>query len=193
MCNEDTEVCKCKYKFTSEHPGHGYSYLKKRKHPIILVASMKAGMLCNIEYLKLHEESNIDEEVVQLRENYALFANMLFLPFRELEDLKDDGGSFWGKFKQAFNATEEERNDSISINGSTLWQYGKKILQNIQDRITIEKLKRINDPLKQGTKLPVSLSTKENEKRTEDTNTIDIDSFYPAEDSNDDVLQPLIK
>ncbi len=44
--------------------------------------------------------------------------------------------------------------------------------------------------MKQGTKLPVSLSTEENEKRTEDTNTIDIDSFYPAEDSNDDVLQP---
>ncbi len=43
--NEDTEVCKCKYKFTSEHPGHGYSNLKKRKHPIIPVVSMKAGML----------------------------------------------------------------------------------------------------------------------------------------------------
>ncbi len=93
-------------------------------------------MLCNIEYLKLHEESNIDEEVVKLRGNYALFANMLFLPFRELEDLKNDEGLFWGKFKQAFNATEEEQNDSISMNGSTFWQYGKKILQNIQDRIT---------------------------------------------------------
>ena len=78
---------------------------------------MKTGMLCNIEYLKLHEESNIDEEVVKLRENYALFANMLFLPFRELEDLKNDEGSFWGKFKQAFNATEEEQNDSISMMG----------------------------------------------------------------------------
>jgi hypothetical protein len=76
------------------------------------------------------------------------------------------------------------------MNGSTFWQYGKKILQNIQDRITIEMLKRIDDPVKRGTKLPESLSTEENEKRTEDTNTVDIDSFDPAEDSNYDVLQP---
>ncbi len=89
----------------------------------------------------------------------------MFYPFQQLNDLKYNG-SYWKLFN---NELERHNNKEKTV----FWKKGFEILQNIQDRSTLEKhVKRARDP--------ISITTK-NEKPNE-TNSIQTES--PVGSSN---------
>ena len=55
----------------------------------------------------------------------------MFYPFRKLEDLKTNG-SYWNTFSNQLKKYIEQ-------NGTKFWKKGFEILQNIQDRLTMDK------------------------------------------------------
>ena len=129
--------------FLEDHPGHHYSYLTKLDNFVIPKISMTAGKLCSIKELKIGNE-NPGEDVVKKRENYAKYANMLFLPFRQLSDLQE-GNSYWTKFRSSFSkpSVADGGENNSSNDGTTdttasddgrnaqFWPKGKEFLQNI--------------------------------------------------------------
>jgi hypothetical protein len=73
-------------------------------------------------------------------------ALLMFYPFRSLNDLTIEG-SYWEKFSQELQRHLERKITKIS-------KKGFKILQNINDRMTLQKqLKRANDPIYMTTKV----------------------------------------
>ena len=79
-----------------------FSYLKELKLPVISKISMKKGVICDIELLKMDEE-NPSTEVERLREGYAKLANMLFIPFTDLHELRDEiDDTYWTRFKNGY-------------------------------------------------------------------------------------------
>ncbi len=69
----------------------------------------------------------------------------MFYPFRQLNDLKYDG-SYWKLFH---NELGRHNNNEETV----FWKKGFEILQNIQDRSTLEKhVKRARDPISITTK-----------------------------------------
>ena len=69
----------------------------------------------------------------------------MFYPFRQLNDLKYNG-SYWRLF-------QNELQKHIKKEDTVFWKKGFKILQNIQDRSTLEKhVKRARDPISTTTK-----------------------------------------
>jgi hypothetical protein len=86
---------------------------------------------------------------------YAKMALLMFYPCRQLDDLKDNG-SYWRLF-------QNELQKHIKKEDTVFWKKGFEILQNIQDRSTLEKnVKRARDP--------ISIITK-NEKTNESIGT----------------------
>jgi hypothetical protein len=76
---------------------------------------------------------------------YAKIALLMFYPFRQLNDLKYDG-SYWRLF-------HNELEKHINKEDTVFWKKGFQILQNIQDRSTLEKhVKRARDPISITTK-----------------------------------------
>ncbi len=64
----------------------------------------------------------------------------MFYPFRQLNDLKTDG-SYWKLFRK-------ELKKHINNEDTVFWKKGFEILQNIQERSTLEKhVKRARDPI----------------------------------------------
>jgi len=158
---EEDHNTKKKLPFLNDHPGHRYAYLQKLKHHVIPKISMTNGKICNIELLQIGNRRPT-EDTRQLRENYAKYALMLFKPFRTLTDLQYEG-SYWQQF----------------LMSQDLWNHGKRVLQNIQTRMTVEKhMKRPPDPLVLSTNRPESTyrrSNKEDEEQFDiDINTLDI-------------------
>ena len=119
--------------FLEDHPGSEYSCLEKNDQIVIPKLSIPANTLCNLEELNL-SLINPNESIRSKREAYAKVALMLFCPFRELDDLVSESGSYWEKFR------EEQNTDNF-------WPKGKEILQNIQTRKDAEKLRRARDPV----------------------------------------------
>ena len=69
----------------------------------------------------------------------------MFYPFRQLNDLKYDR-SYWRVF-------HNELEKHINKEDTVFWKKGFEILQNIQDRATLEKhVKRARDPISITTK-----------------------------------------
>ncbi len=69
----------------------------------------------------------------------------MFYPFRQLNDLKYNG-RYWKLFH---NEVERHNNKEETV----LWKKGFEILQNIQDRSTLEKhVKHARDPISITTK-----------------------------------------
>ncbi len=69
----------------------------------------------------------------------------MFYPFRQLNDLTYDG-SYWRLF-------HNELQKHINKKDTVFWKKGFKILQNIQDRSTLEKhVKRARDPISNTSK-----------------------------------------
>ena len=124
--------------FTDDHPGAPYSYLKRRKNIVIPKISAPPGKFCYLKSLDL-SCNKPSETTCFFREDYAKYALMLFLPFRDLHDLKDVDGSYWTKFISA------------KKNGGMFWRKGLDILQNMQTRLNAEKMKRVDDALSQNT------------------------------------------
>ena len=75
-------------------------------------------MICDVGDLDIKND-NPDEDVKEKREFYAQIALLLFLPFRNEDDLKYEE-SFWMRYM-------------ISLEDGTFWSKGLEILQNIQD------------------------------------------------------------
>ena len=82
---DDNDLRKRHY-FLEGHPGHSYAYLKRRKHIVIPVVSMKENMLCDIAALALDRDS-ASKGVITCRKNYAEQALMMFYPYRTIDDI----------------------------------------------------------------------------------------------------------
>jgi NADPH-dependent glutamate synthase beta subunit-like oxidoreductase len=72
---------------------------------------------------------------------YAKMALIMFYPFHELSDLTCIGESYWKTFQQELTSHHKKE-------VTKFWKKGFKILQNIQDRLTLQKiLKRPRDSI----------------------------------------------
>lgn len=116
-------------KFCETHPGRKFCNLGKLKLKVIPKVYMPQGKLCNIKDLKIKEDK-VDAETMKKREDYAKMALLMFYPLRNLDDIKLNK-SHWGLFHQQL--TRHQKGKS-----TTFWSKGFRILQNIQDRITMD-------------------------------------------------------
>ena len=120
-----------KYKFKDSHPGYKFSHLTELKHPTIPKISLPRDKLCPIEELELHL-INLNEDTIDKREMYAKMALIMFSPFCELSDLTCNGESYWKTFQQELTSHHKKE-------VTKFWKKGFEILQNIQDRLTLQK------------------------------------------------------
>jgi hypothetical protein len=159
-----------KYKFKKSHPGYKFSHLTELKHPTIPKISMPGDKLCPIEELELRV-TNPNEITIEKREMYAKMALIMIYPFRGLSDLTCIGESYWKTFHQELTSHHNKK-------VTKFWKKGFEILQNIQDRLTLQKhLKRPRDPI---------FMTTVNEKPNEEKKT---KSQSPDENKVMDILQ----
>ena len=113
--------------------------------------------------------TNPSQLVVGKREMYAKIALLMFYPFRQLNDLKCDG-SYWKIF-------HNELEKHINKEDTVFWKKGFEILQNIQDRSTLEKhVKHARDPISITTKnkKPNETNSKQTKPPIGSSNVIDI-------------------
>ena len=88
------------------------------------------------------DDNDVELKVKDLIENYARKALLLFLPFRDKDDLvTNDTNSYWDKFKNAKRFNQ-------------LYPKALDILQNIQDKHNATKIKKRGDWLHQNTSEP---------------------------------------
>jgi hypothetical protein len=93
----------------------------------------------------------------------------MFYPFQQLNDLKCDG-SYWKMF-------HNELEKHINKEDTVFWKKGFEILQNIQDRSTLEKqVKRARDPISITTKneKPNKTNSRQTKSSVGSRNVIDI-------------------
>lgn len=127
------------FPFKSSHPGHKFSHLAELSQEVIPKISLPPGRICSIENLEWNRTEG-NETVDKFRDDYAKLALLMFYPFRTLADLKLDG-SYWKRFSTELSCYKNGKD-------FTFWEKGFDILQNIQDRVTLEKdLKRARDPV----------------------------------------------
>ncbi len=129
---------------------------------------MPKGKLCPLNELDL-KCTNPPHHVVGEREMYAKIALLMFYPFQQLNDLKCDG-SYW---KMLRNELEKHINKEDTV----FWKKGFEILQNIQNRSTLEKYtKRARDPILITTKneKPNKTNCKHTKSPVGSSNVIDI-------------------
>ena len=135
--------------------------MKKRKH-FVIPQITSTNKFPNISLLKIGEENPTDD-VVNVREQYAKMALLLFYPFRARSDLIEDG-SFWKKYR-------------TSVREGTFWPKGLEILQNIQDiNYNCPQLQKPVDPITASTTLRKHEKDKElNRSNQVDENTVSLD------------------
>jgi hypothetical protein len=68
--------------FESEHPGRRYCYLARAAKEFIPKVSSPKDMICDLEHLELDSRDQASQPAVELREDYAKCAIILFYPFR---------------------------------------------------------------------------------------------------------------
>ena len=98
---------------------------------VIPKLSLPRGKLCNIELLKI-DVNDSDTDTVLLREQYAKIALLMFYPFCRINDLMIED-SFWMLFDQ-------QQIMHFDNKKTRFWAKGFEILQNIQDRVALEKV-----------------------------------------------------
>ena len=143
---------KQKWRFNKSHPGFHFSQLCELKKMVIPKVYLQKGKLCNIEDVKLQQcQSDVDEDVKNLRENYTKMALMMFYPYRTHCDLLKNG-SHWELFndertryfenKRQTNKIQHQNGDDSchqpELPQSKFWEKGFDILQNMQNRNTME-------------------------------------------------------
>ena len=160
---EDNDVDNLRFK--KEHPGYKFVKLKKTKH--IKVPIIYSSQFDDIELLEMEKNQNdIGYDVKKLRENYARKALLLFLPFRNKDDLVNQNtNSYWDKFEDAKRFNQ-------------LYPKALDILQNIQDRHNANKIKKRGDWLHQNTSEPQSDDINE-ENNQDNTEEDDLDQLIP--------------
>ncbi len=96
-------------------------------------------MVCPLKDLQLNTMKPT-EESHEKREIYAKIALLMFYPFRCLADLRIEG-SYWKKFYQQLQ-------NHLKHKKTIFWHKGFDVLQNINDRMTLEKeLKQAKDSI----------------------------------------------
>ena len=167
--------------FTKDHPGSSFCYLRERKLEVIPKTSLPEGKLCKLEELELGSECP-SQGATEKREDYAKMALLMFYPFRDREDLLKVNGSYWELFDQ------EREKSFICQDSTTFWPKGFEILQNIQDRMTLDKkMTRARDPiLKEGKPPQVDETDSSSKKRKDDDSAIDISEFCKDGDSEEE-------
>jgi hypothetical protein len=136
-----------KYEFKETHPGHKFSHLIHLRFPCIPRIALPKGKLCLLDELDLNC-TNPPQHVVVKREMYAKIALLMFYPFRQLNDLRYNG-SYWRLF-------HNELKIHINKGNTVFWKKGFEILQNIQDRSTLQNhVKRARDPISMNTKIEI--------------------------------------
>ncbi len=172
-----------KYPFKKSHPGYHFSQLVQLKLPVIPKISLPRGKLPDIALLKMND-SEVDEAVSERREYYAKMALLMFYPFRTAEDLMIND-SYWEKFRHELQLHLQHRKEN-SINNypkiklpiAKFWPKGFEILQNMQDRLTLEKhLKRAKDPILLQTKCTEPESSDNKKERNDGPLLPDITEF----------------
>lgn len=133
--------------FTSGHPGRRYCYLKKAKKQYVPKVSSPKGIICDLEMLELDvdNDTEVNEVALEMREDYARYALILFCPFRGQELFSLDETNYdclWKKFMTLVNADDGD---------NSFWKEGKKILQYTQDRIQSTKTRLPADELEATT------------------------------------------
>jgi hypothetical protein len=118
------------YKFSETHPGHEFSHLIKSKHKIVPRIALPTETVCWLKDLQLNTMKPT-EESLEKHEIYAKMALLMFHPFRSLAYLTIEG-CYWKKISQELQRHLEHK-DTI------IWHKGFDILQNINDRMTLEK------------------------------------------------------
>ena len=142
-----------KYNFNQSHPGYKFSYLTELNHPTIPRIALPKDKLCPLNELQLNAKNPTDDSFDK-REMYAKMALLMFHPFRQLTDLTFEE-SYWKKIHQEL--TKHNKNEN-----TIFWKKGFEILQNIQDRDTLQKhVRRARDPISM-----VTVNEKPDEKKT---------------------------
>jgi len=195
-CND--EESSVQIEFQDGHPGKRYAFLTKRKFPVIPTIMMRNGRLCDVELLEIGNSSP-SFNTARYRENYAKQALMMFLPFTVVDDLSFNG-SHWEKFiavggTKCYDAKLDCQDGTPA---GCMWEYGKRILENIQTRKTVKsKMKRPPDPLTLGTKRPQSTGERmradiDDEVRFDaDFSEYCIDDDDEDDDTHNGILEPL--
>ena len=116
-------------KFCETHPGRKFCNLGTLKLKVIPKVYMPQDKLCNIKDLKIKDDK-VDAETMKKREDYAKMALLMFYPLRNLDDIKLKN-SYWELFHRQLKRHQKGKS-------TTFWPYGFTILQNIQDRITMD-------------------------------------------------------
>jgi hypothetical protein len=112
---------------------------------------MPKDKLCALNELQLNAK-NPTEDSIDKREMYAKMALLMFYPFCQLTDLTCKKSN-WKKFHQELTKHNKKEN-------TIFWKKGFEILQNIQDRDTLQKhVRRARDPI-----CMVTVSEKPDEK-----------------------------
>jgi hypothetical protein len=128
-----------KNEFKETHPGHKFSHLIQLKFPSIPRIALPKGKLCPLNELDL-KCTNPPQHVVGKPEMYAKNSTFDVYPLQQFNDLNYDV-VYWKMF-------HNELEKHINKESTVFWKKGFEILQNIQDRLTLEKhVKRARDPI----------------------------------------------
>lgn len=159
--------------FRNTHPGFKFSHLEELEHFVIPKISFPKDRLCNIEELQIGQVMP-DDHTSLIREEYAKIALLMFYPYRTLEDLKLNN-SYWNLFMR-------EHNKHLNGRETKFWKKGFEILQNIQDRLTLQKeVKRARDPITLNTSCQKPSDNTSNKQSDCHDETPDILEFCPQD------------
>ena len=176
---EDTAVSKSRgYRFPTEHPGHEFAYMHPLKVPAVVVVSYPEEKVCLLKELELTSD-NPSQLAKEKRENYAMVALMMFYPFRTLDDLLLND-SYWTTF-------DRELKGYFNNMKTVFWAEGFKILQNIEDRMSMHENSsrvRTRDPVQ--LRSVVKSNDKEKKKKNEDDHIPDISRYVDSDEESYD-------
>jgi hypothetical protein len=118
------------YEFSDSHPGYKFSHLSKSKHSTIPRITLPQNKLCFLEEFEL-QHTNSTEKSHDKQEMYAKMALLMFYPYQKLNDF-DRQWKLLEKFHQELQC-------HLLKKYTKFWEKGFEILQNIEDRATLEK------------------------------------------------------
>ena len=158
--------------FKPTHPGFRFSHLEELKYMVIPKISLPKNSLCDIEALDIGYNVP-DEATSKAREEYAKQVLIMFYPYRTIDDIKQNG-SYWSCFMCEYHKHSSHTHTKF-------WKKGFDILQNIQDRQTLEKeLKRARDPVTLKSKCKNNTNKNNGQKPSDNYDTTpDILTFCP--------------
>jgi hypothetical protein len=141
------------------------------KQPTIPRIALPKDKLCALNELQLNAK-NPTEDSIDKCEMYAKMACLMFYPFCQLTDLTCKK-SYWKKFHLELTKHDKKEN-------TLFWKKGFEILQNIQERDTLQKqVRRARDPI-----CMVTVNEKPDEKKPSQSQ-----SKIPKQDNVKDTLQ----